>query len=213
MAKSRPKVYDDDREVGGNGVKGQIQVPELKMTGAPEIDNKTRGVFQGTLSNTPTTQTGAEASGKSINRAAIPQLQKPATGGGGTAAPAAAATPQMQDVAANNLLSMQSVNGELPSYQFRQGQGAQWNYNGTNPEFSYNGQTPEYSYNGGNNPQFNYNGQGAQFNYAADPQLQAQYQNAMAALEQMKGKAPTYGSQYDQQIQGLYSQIIGRDKF
>lgn len=47
----------------------------------------------------------------------------------------------------------------------------------------------------------------------ADPQLKLQYENAMAALEAAKGKAPTYGSQYDAQIQSLYNQILGRDKF
>ena len=46
-----------------------------------------------------------------------------------------------------------------------------------------------------------------------DPQLKLQYENAMAALEAAKGKAPTYGSQYDAQIQSLYQQILGRDKF
>ena len=46
-----------------------------------------------------------------------------------------------------------------------------------------------------------------------DPELLSQYQNAMAALEQMKGQAPTYGNQYDAQIQSLYQQIIGRDPF
>lgn len=46
-----------------------------------------------------------------------------------------------------------------------------------------------------------------------DPELTAQYQNSMAALEAMKGKAPTYGSQYDAQIKSLYEQIMGRDAF
>lgn len=46
-----------------------------------------------------------------------------------------------------------------------------------------------------------------------DPELTAQYQNAMAALEQMKGKAPVYGSQYDAQIKNLYEQIMGRGEF
>ena len=35
----------------------------------------------------------------------------------------------------------------------------------------------------------------------------------MAALEAMKGAAPTYGSRYDAQIQSLYAQILGRDGF
>lgn len=51
------------------------------------------------------------------------------------------------------------------------------------------------------------------FGSTVDPELQAQYQNAMAALEAMKGQAPTYGSQYDAQIQSLYQQIIGRGPF
>ena len=51
------------------------------------------------------------------------------------------------------------------------------------------------------------------FGDTVDPNLQAQYQNAMQTLEQMKGKAPTYGSQYDAQIQDLYQQIIGRGPF
>ena len=67
----------------------------------------------------------------------------------------------------------------------------------------------------GSLPQYQFsNDYGVQFNApAADPQLQMQYQNAMAALEQMKGKAPTYGSQYDAQIQDLYNQIVGRGPF
>lgn len=51
------------------------------------------------------------------------------------------------------------------------------------------------------------------FGDTVDPELYAQYQNAMAALEGMKGKAPTYGNQYDAQIQSLYQQIVGRDPF
>lgn len=51
------------------------------------------------------------------------------------------------------------------------------------------------------------------FGDTVDPELLAQYQNAMAALEAMKGQAPTYGSQYDAQIQSLYQQIIGRGPF
>ena len=68
-----------------------------------------------------------------------------------------------------------------------------------------NGSLPQYQFS---------NDYGVQFNApTADPQLQMQYQNAMAALEQMKGKAPTYGSQYDAQIQDLYNQIVGRGPF
>ena len=51
------------------------------------------------------------------------------------------------------------------------------------------------------------------FGDTSDPQLTAQYQGAMAALEKMKGQAPTYGSQYDAQIQSLYAQIMGRGPF
>lgn len=67
----------------------------------------------------------------------------------------------------------------------------------------------------GSLPQYQFsNDYGVQFNApTADPELQMQYQNAMAALEQMKGKAPTYGSQYDAKIQDLYNQIVGRGPF
>lgn len=51
------------------------------------------------------------------------------------------------------------------------------------------------------------------FTDTTDPELLAQYQNAMSALEQMKGQAPTYGNQYDAQIQDLYQQIVGRGPF
>lgn len=51
------------------------------------------------------------------------------------------------------------------------------------------------------------------FGDTTDPELYAQYQNAMAALEKMKGQAPTYGNQYDAQIQDLYQQIVGRGPF
>jgi len=51
------------------------------------------------------------------------------------------------------------------------------------------------------------------FGDTRDPELTAQYESAMAALEQMKGKAPVYGSQYDAQIQDLYQQIMGRGPF
>jgi len=51
------------------------------------------------------------------------------------------------------------------------------------------------------------------FGDTSDPELTARYNNAMAALEQMKGQAPVYGSQYDAQIKSLYEQIMGRDAF
>ena len=51
------------------------------------------------------------------------------------------------------------------------------------------------------------------FGGTSDPGLTAQYQNAMSALEAMKGKAPVYGSQYDAQIKNLYEQIMGRGPF
>ncbi len=46
-----------------------------------------------------------------------------------------------------------------------------------------------------------------------DPALQAQYQNAMAALEQKKNGTPTYDNRYDADIQSLYQQITGRGPF
>ena len=51
------------------------------------------------------------------------------------------------------------------------------------------------------------------FGDTTDPELLAQYQSARSALEAMKGQAPVYGNQYDEQIQSLYQQIIGRDPF
>lgn len=51
------------------------------------------------------------------------------------------------------------------------------------------------------------------FGDTSDPGLTVQYQNAMSALEAMKGKAPVYGSQYDAQIKNLYEQIMGRGPF
>lgn len=51
------------------------------------------------------------------------------------------------------------------------------------------------------------------FGDTSDPELTARYNNAMAALEQMKGQAPVYGSQYDAQIKSLYEQIMGRGEF
>ena len=46
-----------------------------------------------------------------------------------------------------------------------------------------------------------------------DPELRKTYETAMATLEGMKGKAPVYSSQYDEQIKSLYEQITGRQPF
>lgn len=46
-----------------------------------------------------------------------------------------------------------------------------------------------------------------------DPVLKQKYETAMATLEGMKGKAPVYSSQYDEQIKSLYEQITGRGPF
>lgn len=46
-----------------------------------------------------------------------------------------------------------------------------------------------------------------------DPELRKTYETAMATLEGMKGKAPVYSSQYDEQIRALYEQITGRQPF
>ena len=51
------------------------------------------------------------------------------------------------------------------------------------------------------------------FGDTSDPELTARYNSAMTALEQMKGQAPVYGSQYDSQIKSLYEQIMGRGEF
>ena len=51
------------------------------------------------------------------------------------------------------------------------------------------------------------------FGDTVNPELMQRYQDAMGALEQMKGKAPTYGSQYDAQIKSLYEEIMGRGPF
>ena len=85
------------------------------------------------------------------------------------------------------------------------------------PQYSYDGKQPgglpQYSYDG-KQPEYSYNGSNAVFEHPGeDAQLHQQYQNAMAALEAMKGKAPVYGSQYDAQIQDLYNQIMNRGAF
>ena len=89
----------------------------------------------------------------------------------------------------------QPIDDSLPSYQFDPWQSVGFNYNGQTPEFSYDGKTPEFKLQ------------------QADPAFQKQYQDTMAALEKMKGQAPTYGSQYDSQIQDLYQQILNRGPF
>lgn len=49
--------------------------------------------------------------------------------------------------------------------------------------------------------------------YAYDPSTNAAYTNAMAALENAKGELPQYAGTYDDQLDSLYQQIVGRDKF
>ena len=49
--------------------------------------------------------------------------------------------------------------------------------------------------------------------YAYDPSTNAAYTNAMAALEKAKGELPQYAGTYDGQLDALYQQIVGRDKF
>ena len=49
--------------------------------------------------------------------------------------------------------------------------------------------------------------------YAYDPSTNAAYTNAMAALEKAKGELPQYAGTYDAQLDSLYQQIVGRDKF
>ena len=85
--------------------------------------------------------------------------------------------------------------------------------NGTATETQKPGGLPQYSYDG-KQPEYSDNGSKAVFEHPGeDAQLHQQYQNAMAALEAMKGKAPVYGSQYDAQIQDLYNQILNRGAF
>lgn len=49
--------------------------------------------------------------------------------------------------------------------------------------------------------------------YAYDPSTNAAYTNAIAALEKAKGELPQYAGTYDGQLDALYQQIVGRDKF
>lgn len=48
---------------------------------------------------------------------------------------------------------------------------------------------------------------------AEDEAARLRYEGALAALEQKRGEAPTYESQYDEQIRSLYDQITGRAPF
>lgn len=48
---------------------------------------------------------------------------------------------------------------------------------------------------------------------AEDEAARLRYESALAALEQKRGEAPTYESQYDEQIRSLYDQITGRAPF
>lgn len=56
-----------------------------------------------------------------------------------------------------------------------------------------------------------YSGGSAKQEY--DPNTDAAYQAAMAALDEVKGRAPTYTGSYDTQLDELYSRIVDRDKF
>ena len=49
--------------------------------------------------------------------------------------------------------------------------------------------------------------------YAYDPGMDAAYQQALQALQQAQQQMPTYKGTYDQQLEDVYQQIIGRDKF
>lgn len=49
--------------------------------------------------------------------------------------------------------------------------------------------------------------------YMYDASTNQAYQNAMAALDKAKGELPQYAGTYDSQLDALYQQIVGRDKF
>ena len=49
--------------------------------------------------------------------------------------------------------------------------------------------------------------------YAYDPGMDAAYQQALQALQQAQQQMPTYKGTYDQQLEDVYQQIVGRDKF
>lgn len=46
-----------------------------------------------------------------------------------------------------------------------------------------------------------------------DPVSDAAYQQALSALQNAQKQMPTYAGTYDQQLQDVYNQIVGRDKF
>ena len=48
---------------------------------------------------------------------------------------------------------------------------------------------------------------------AYDPVSDAAYQQALSALQNAQKQMPTYAGTYDQQLQDVYNQIVGRDKF
>lgn len=49
--------------------------------------------------------------------------------------------------------------------------------------------------------------------YGYDPATDSAYQNAMSALQQAQQQMPQYSGKYDAQLQDIYNQIVGRDKF
>lgn len=49
--------------------------------------------------------------------------------------------------------------------------------------------------------------------YAYDPAADQAYQQALAALQQAQQQLPSYKGTYDQQLEDVYQQIVGRDKF
>lgn len=49
--------------------------------------------------------------------------------------------------------------------------------------------------------------------YAYDPSTNDAYLQALAALQQAQQQLPSYKGTYDQQLEDLYQQIVGRDKF
>lgn len=49
--------------------------------------------------------------------------------------------------------------------------------------------------------------------YAYDPGMDAAYQQALQALQQAQQQLPSYKGTYDQQLEDVYQQIVGRDKF
>ena len=49
--------------------------------------------------------------------------------------------------------------------------------------------------------------------YAYDPSADQAYQQALAALQQAQQQLPSYKGTYDQQLEDVYQQIVGREKF